>query len=123
MVGWYVKEYESIFNIWSTLTLWLGQSSAFIFLVVLFFASLYLTLRISYRTLFAKVRESVPSLRNMREAVLPTDEDDDEIPVRKSKLDDAYKKKAEELEQKLREIQKGKKTETPIHEPKGAALL
>jgi len=59
----------------------------------------------------------------MREAVLPTDEDDDEIPVRKSKLDDAYKKKAEELEQKLREIQKGKKTETPIHEPKGAALL
>lgn len=123
MVGWYVKEYESIFNIWSTLTLWLGQSSAFIFLVVLFFASLYLTLRISYRTLFAKVRESVPSLRNMREAVLPTDEDDDEIPVRKSKLDDAYKKKAEELEQKLREIQKGKKIETPIHEPKGAALL
>ena len=85
---------------------------------MLFFASIYLTLRISYRSILSKVRESVPSLSRVREAVLPADDYEDELPVRKSKSDDVYKKKAEELERKIAELHKGKKTETPVHEPK-----
>lgn len=85
LIGWYIPLYESIFNIWSVLEKFLGRSSAFLFLLVLFFASLYLTLRISYRTILSKVRDSVPSLSRVREAVLPTDDYDDETPVRKSK--------------------------------------
>lgn len=69
------------------------------------------------------MRESVPSLKNVREAVLPDEDEDDEVPVKKGKIDDVYKKKAEELEQKLERIQKSKKIETSVHEPKWAALL
>lgn len=71
-----------------------------------------MTLRISYRTLLSKVRESVPSLASMRSAVLPEDEEDD-TPPKKVKLDETYKRKAEELEKKLANIQKAK---APIEE-------
>ena len=88
-------------------------------MIVLFFASLYLTLRISYRSILSKVRDSVPSLSRVREAVLPTDDyEEDEAPVRKSKADDVYKKKAEELERKIAELHKAKKGDAPVHEPK-----
>lgn len=124
LIGWYVPMYESFFNIWSVLEKFLGRSSAFLFLVVLFFASLYLTLRISYRTILSKVRESVPSISRVREAVLPADDYEDEAPVRKNKADDAYKRKAEELERKIAELQKSKKEEpTVTHEPKWAKML
>lgn len=124
LIGWYVSEYVSFFNIWWVLEKFLGRSSAFLFLIVLFFASIYLTLRISYRSILSKVRESVPSLSRVREAVLPADSYvEEETPARKSKWDDVYKRKAEELERKIAELHKGKKIETPIHEPKWAALL
>lgn len=123
LVGWYKKSYDSVFNIWDTLTLWLGQSSAFLFLLVLFFASLYLTLRISYRDLFSRVREAVPSFSAMREWILPSDDEDDIAPTKKWKTDEIYRKKAEELEKKLAEIQKSKNKEPSVHEPKWAALL
>ncbi len=65
------------------------------------------------------MRDSVPSLSRVREVVLPTDEDDvDDIPVRRSKADDIYKKKAEELERKIAELHKAKKPDAPVHEPK-----
>jgi predicted membrane protein len=123
LIGWYTSvyasdSYASFFNVWSLLERFLGRSSGFLFLIVLFFASLYLTLRISYRTILSRVRDSVPSMSRMREAILPTDDDEDEAPVRKSKTDDVYKKKAEELERKIAELHKGKKTEAPVHEPK-----
>lgn len=94
-----------------------------IFFLVLFFSSLYLTVRISYRAILSKVRESVPTLSRVREAVLPADDYEDDAPVRKAKTDDVYKKKAEELERKIAEIHKAKKTESPVHEPKWASLL
>lgn len=87
-----------------------------------------MTLRISYRTLLSKVRSSVPSLRSFRDAVLPPDEDD-EVPVKKGKIDSQYKKKAEELEKKLSDIQKAKKQvqkseETPRSSaPSGKQIL
>lgn len=127
LIGWYHAiyagdRYESFFNLWTLLERLLGISSAFLFLVVLFFASLYLTLRISYRTIFSKVRDSVPSLARVREVVLPVDDyEEDDAPVRKSKVDDVYKKKAEELERKIVELQKSKKEEVvspPLHTPK-----
>jgi S-DNA-T family DNA segregation ATPase FtsK/SpoIIIE len=43
----------------------------------------------------------------MRDAIIPSDEDDI-VPVKKWKVDDAYKKKAEELERKLAAIHKNK---------------
>jgi S-DNA-T family DNA segregation ATPase FtsK/SpoIIIE len=124
LIGCYIADYVGFFNIWWVLEKFLGRSSAFLFLIVLFFASLYLTLRISYRTILSKVRDSVPSLARVREAVLPSDEDsEDEIPVRKAKTDDVYKKKAEELERKIAELHKAKKPDTPVHEPKWATIL
>lgn len=101
----------------------MGQSSAFLFLLVLFFASIYMTLRISYRDIFSRVRESVPSLSSVREAVLPSGDDTDDEP-KKAKIDSTYKKKAEELEKKIAELQKSKKWEdTPKHEPKGISMI
>ncbi len=124
LIGWYVPIYDSFFNIWWVLEKFLGRSSAFLFVIVLFFASLYLTLRISYRTILSKVRESVPSISRVREAVLPADDYEDEAPVRKTKADDAYKRKAEELERKIAELQKSKKEEPSVtHEPKWAKML
>ena len=86
-------------------------SSALIALIVLWFVALYLTLRISYRAILSKVRESVPSIRNMRDMVIPSDLDEDIIPVKKWKVDDVYKKKAEELERKLAAIHNKKTPE------------
>jgi hypothetical protein len=111
LIGWYTAVYAgdvytSFFNTWSLLERFLGRSSGFLFLIVLFFASLYLTLRISYRTILSRMRDSVPSVSRLREAILPTDDDEDETPVRKSKTDDVYKKKAEELERKIAELHK-----------------
>lgn len=97
----------------------MGPTSSALLFVVLFFTSLYLTLRISYRTLLAKVRDSVPSLSSVRNAVLPDDEDDeDEIPMKKSKMDDVYRRKSEELEKKLALLQKSKKDDTEERIPK-----
>ena len=84
-----------------------GKSASILGFLTIFFASLYMTLRISYRTILSKVRESVPSLSSMKNAVLPEEEEDD-TPPKKVKLDDTYKKKAEELEKKLANIQKAK---------------
>ncbi len=123
MVSWYTKSYVGYFDIYDPLTRLLGNSSAFLALVVAFFASLYLTLRISYRAFLSKVRESVPSLSSMREAVLPSDDYEDDIPAKKWKIDSAYKKKAEDLERRLETLQKQRKWGTKEDEPKGKSLL
>ena len=83
-----------------------GPSASVLGFMTLFFVSLWMTLRISYRTLLSRVRAAAPSLSSVRQAVLPDDED--EAPVRKSKVDDVYRKKAEELERKLENLQKSK---------------
>ena len=59
----------------------------------------------------------------MREWILPSDDDDDIVPTKKWKTDEIYRKKAEELEKKLAEIQKSKNKEPSVHEPKWRALL
>ena len=52
----------------------------------------------------------------MRDSILPSDEyEEDIVPSKKTKLDDTYKKKAEELERKLATIQKAK---NPVKEEK-----
>ncbi len=59
----------------------------------------------------------------MRDMVIPSDTDEDIIPVRKWKGDDAYKKKAEELERKLAAIH-NKKIPELVEKPKtGKSLL
>ena len=71
-----------------------------------------MTLRISYRALLSRVRESVPSLSTVRDAVLSPEEEES---PKKSERDSVYKKKAEELERKLADIHrsKEKKEEKP----------
>jgi S-DNA-T family DNA segregation ATPase FtsK/SpoIIIE len=108
LVGWYSHATIGYFDIYSMMSQLMGGSSALIAMMVLWFVALYLTLRISYRTILSKVRESVPSLGRIRDAMIPTDTEDDIIPVKKSKTDEIYKKKAEELERKLAAIQKNK---------------
>ncbi len=123
LIGWYIHGYRWFFNIWWILETFLGRSSAFLFLLVLFFAALYLTLRISYRTILSKVRDSVPSFSRVREAVLIADSYEEESSDKKSKTEDIYKKKAEELERKIAELHKSQKGDIQIHEPKWAAIL
>lgn len=51
----------------------------------------------------------MPAMSRVRDAILPSDDEwEDDIPVKKTKTDDIYKKKAEELEKKLATIQKSK---------------
>ncbi len=123
LVSRYTKIYVGYFDIYAPLTRLLGNSSAFLALIVAFFASLYLTLRISYRAFLSKVRESVPSLSSMREAVLPSDDYEDDVPAKKWKIDSAYKKKSEDLERRLETLQKQRKWEEKKDEPKGKSLL
>lgn len=93
-----------------------GNSASILGFLTIFFASLWMTLRISYRTLLSKVRESVPTLTRIRDSILPSDSyEEDEAPTKKTRFDDTYKKKAEELERKLANIQKAK---TPTKEEK-----
>lgn len=108
IVGWYSHATIGYFDIYSMMDHLMGASSALIAMMVLWLVSLYLTLRISYRTILSKVRDSVPSLGRIREAMIPTDSDDDITPTKKSKTDEIYKKKSEELERKLAAIQKNK---------------
>ncbi len=124
IVGWYTHSIIGYFDIYSMMEHLMGASSALIAMIVLWFISLYLTLRISYRTILSKVRESVPSLTRMRDAIIPTDDEDDSIPVKKSKTDEAYKKKAEELERKLAAIHKNKVVQKePMPAQTGKSLI
>ena len=81
-----------------------------------------MTLRISYRTIFSKLRESTPSLSSLRSAVLPDDEED-ERPMKKVKLDETYKRKSEELERKLATIQKSKSPQKQEKQLTGRSIL
>ncbi|MBX9809275.1 DNA translocase FtsK [Candidatus Gracilibacteria bacterium] len=124
IIGWYKQSTVGYFDIYTFMSTLMGSSSALIAMMVLWFVSLYLTLRISYRTLLSKVRESVPSLSRMRDAIIPMDNDDEIVPTKKSKTDEIYKKKAEELEKKLAAIQKNKTPQKETPEPvTGKTLL
>lgn len=116
LVGMYEEAVVGFFDLHEQAVRFFGQSATILGFLTIFFASLWMTLRISYRTLLSKVRESVPTLSRMRDSILPSDEYDEDIaPTKKVKLDDTYRKKSEELERKLANIQKAK---TPIKDEK-----
>ena len=83
LMGWYMQSTIGYLDIYALMDRIMGASSALIAMIVLWFVALYLTLRISYRAILSRVRESVPSMRNMRDMVIPSDTDEDIIPVRK----------------------------------------
>jgi hypothetical protein len=56
----------AFFDIHLKLITLVGKTSAFLFLLFIFLSSLYLTLRISYRNLLSKARQSLPSLRDVQ---------------------------------------------------------
>lgn len=60
----------------------------------------------------------------MRDAILPAyEEDEDEVPVKKTKMDEALRKKNEDLERKLAAIQKHKTPPPVKSEPRGASMI
>lgn len=77
-IGYVEGSTVGFFDLHAHLITFLGKSATVLSLIVLFFASLWMTLRISYRTILSRVRESVPSLSSVREAVLPSEEESDE---------------------------------------------
>ncbi len=83
IIGWYAHNTIGYFDIYSMMDQLMGASSALIAMIVLWFVALYLTLRISYRTILSKVRESVPSLARMRDVMIPSDSDEDIVPLKK----------------------------------------
>ena len=106
LIGLYRADTIGLFDLHEHMVTFLGKSAAVLTLLVLFLTSLYMTLRISYRSILSKVRESVPSLSSVREAVLPSGEDEYDAPKRK--WESPYKKKAEELERKIAELHRSK---------------
>ena len=83
LIGLYRADTLGWFDLHEHMVTFLGKSAAVLTLLVLFLTSLYMTLRISYRSILSKVRESVPSLSSVREAVLPSGEDEYDAPKRK----------------------------------------
>lgn len=69
-----------------------------------------MTLRISYRAILSHVRERVPStLSNVKNTLVSAEIDDSRDDFsRRSKNDDGYKRKAEQLEKKLADIERRK---------------
>ncbi len=123
-MGRYTQSTIWYFDIYSMMDHLMGASSALIAMIVLWFVAIYLTLRISYRTILSKVRESVPSLVRMREVMIPRDSDEDIVPIKRWKNDDIYKKKAEELERKLAQIHKNKiAAKEPIPASTGKGII
>lgn len=109
LIGWYKKETVGIFDFYQSFADFFGPSSAWIVFFSILLISVYLTLRISYRAILSKVRESVPSISSVKEVILPSDTmDEEDISPRKARLDNEHRKKAEELERKLAELKKQK---------------
>lgn len=122
--GWYTKTEIGYFNAYTLFEQVFGSKLAFIVVVGILLVSLYMTLRISYRTILSHVRNSVPSLSSMREAMSShDDEDEDDIPVKKWKIDSEYKKKAEALEKKLEALQRQKSLQEEKDETKNPGLI
>ncbi len=82
-VGLYRTDTIGFFDLHDSMVTFLGKSAAVLTLLVLFFASLYMTLRISYRSILSKVREVVPSFSSVREVVLPSGEEEYDEPKKK----------------------------------------
>ena len=122
LLGLYARDTVGFFDLHEQTVKYFGRSATILGLLVLFFASLWMTLRISYRTIFSKLRESTPSLSSFRNAVLP-DEDEDDRPLKKPKLDETYKRKSEELERKLANIQKSKSPQKEEKTLTGRSIL
>jgi DNA segregation ATPase FtsK/SpoIIIE, S-DNA-T family len=117
LLGMYQRDTVGFFDLHEQAVRFFGQSATILALITLVLASIWMTLRISYRAILSKVRSSVPSMSTMRRAVLPDDDYTDEAPIKKWKIDDTYKRKSEELERKLANIQKAK---TPVKEEKSS---
>ena len=117
LVGMYRHDVVGFFDLHEQAVRFFGSSATILGLLTLLAVSLWMTLRISYRVIFSKIRESAPSLSSMRSAVLPDDRDDYEKPGKKAKIDETYKRKSEELERKLATIQKAK---SPAKEEKSS---
>lgn len=136
LFGWYhnidnshdTLQIFGFFDLFASFQKIMGTASTLIFLVVLFFSSLYLTLRISYRHILGHIQKTVPSITTIKETFLPGENITDIIP-KNPKTSQEHAEKVAKLEEKIAELQAKK---TPVIsekkqgekiEPKGRKML
>ncbi len=119
IIGFQNGNIEWIFDLHKEAGPLIGKTAAIILFIFLFFTSLYLTLRISYRTMLSRVRESIPSMNRVKESF----RDEEDMPKRTPKWESEYKRKAEALEEKLATIQKARGKQEEKKPLSGKAII
>lgn len=108
------KSYESFFNFQKSFAGFFWENAAFVFMLMIFFFSLFLMFRISYKKIIKKVMSFTPDLHTIKENIsLPKSKEEKEVyetkaPKVKRELEQIEKMK-KELEEELMKVKKSQK--------------
>lgn len=117
LLGWYQGNTIGFFDIYRPLEGIFGKSSTFIFLLILFFVSLYLTLRIAYWRVFTKIQEITPSFSDITGAIIPPEpKESKETPRKPEKVSAAMQRKLDKIQEKI-DKNKGIQPRKPASQP------
>lgn len=108
------KTYDSLFNLQPSLAGFFWANAAFVFMLMVFFFSLFLMFRISYKKIFKKVMSFTPDLSTIKENIsLPKSKEDkaeEEPKTMKAKKElEQIEKMKKELEEELIKVKKSQK--------------
>lgn len=108
------KNYDSFFNFQKSFASFFWENAAFVFMLMIFFFSLFLMFRISYKKIIKKVMSFTPDLNTIKENIsLPKSKEEkqiDEIKNPKAKKDlEQIQKMKKELEEELLKVKKSQK--------------
>lgn len=114
LIGSLDKSYESFFNFQRSFAGFFWENAAFVFMLMIFFFSLFLMFRISYKKIIKKVMSFTPDLNTIKENIsLPKSKEEkqiDEIKNPKAKKDlEQIQKMKKELEEELMKVKKSQK--------------
>ncbi len=106
LLGWYSEQTIGYFDIYFSLEKFIGKSSAFIFLLGIFFISIYLILRIAYWRALGKIKDITPSLKDIGGAIIPPEPKQLQIPKKApKKTENSEAKITSAMQRKLDKIQ------------------
>lgn len=114
LIGSLDKSYESFFNFQRSFAGFFWENAAFVFMLMIFFFSLFLMFRISYKKIIKKVMSFTPDLHTIKENIsLPKSKEEKEVyepktPKAKRELEQIEKMK-KELEEELMKVKKSQK--------------
>lgn len=114
IIGSLDKSYESFFNFQRSFAGFFWENAAFVFMLMIFFFSLFLMFRISYKKIIKKVMSFTPDLHTIKENIsLPKSKEEKEVyepktPKAKRELEQIEKMK-KELEEELMKVKKSQK--------------